>query len=60
MKPSEISLLRTELKSAVRLEDVQYKVKVAARRLADSEGSTLVLLDGEYCYYADEDSMSPL
>lgn len=56
----EIGLLRAELASADRLEDVQHKIKVTARRVADSQGSTLVLLDGDYCYYADEDSMSPL
>lgn len=56
----EFSLLETQLASAGSLEDVQHAIKVAARRAADSEGSTLVLLDGDYCYYADEDSMSPL
>jgi GAF domain-containing protein len=42
------------------LEDVQGVVKVAARQLADSQGATFVLLDGAQCYYADEDSISPL
>lgn len=56
----EIDLLRTELTFAEQLEEVQHLIKVAARRVADSQGSTLVLLDGEFCYYADEDSMSPL
>jgi hypothetical protein len=35
-------------------------VKVAARRLADAQGATFVLLEGDKCYYADEDSISPL
>ncbi|WP_099246901.1 GAF domain-containing protein [Mycobacterium sp. shizuoka-1] len=48
------------LAAAARLEDVQQVVKVAARRLADAHGSTFVLLDHDMCYYADEDSMSPL
>jgi GAF domain-containing protein len=49
-----------QLETAERLEDVQQIVKVAARRLADADGATFVLLDGDFCYYADEDSMSPL
>ncbi len=49
-----------ELRALDRLEDLQNKVKVAARALADAQGATFVLLDGECCYYADEDSMSPL
>ncbi|MCW1960208.1 MAG: GAF domain-containing protein [Mycobacterium sp.] len=60
MIQSEINLLIQELAAADQLEDIQNKVKVAARRIAASEGSTFVLLDGECCYYADEDSMSPL
>ncbi|BBY65102.1 hypothetical protein [Mycolicibacterium helvum] len=35
-------------------------VKVAARRLSDAHGATVVLLDHALCHYADEDSMSPL
>lgn len=49
-----------ELDRAQRLEDVQRVVKQAARRLADAQGATFVMLDGDRCYYADEDSISPL
>lgn len=49
-----------KLASARRLEDVQQVVKVAARQLAGAHGATFVLLDHDMCYYADEDSMSPL
>ena len=49
-----------QLGAAQRLEDVQQVVKVAARQLADAHGATFVLLDHDMCYYADEDSMSPL
>ncbi|TDO18776.1 GAF domain-containing protein [Mycobacterium sp. BK086] len=52
--------IRARLMAAERLEDVQQVVKVAARRLADAHGATFVLLDHDMCYYADEDSMSPL
>ncbi|WP_445168918.1 GAF domain-containing protein [Mycolicibacterium sp. Dal123E01] len=49
-----------QLTAAERLEDIQQVVKVAARRIADAHGATFVLLDHDMCYYADEDSMSPL
>lgn len=52
--------VKQQLTAADKLEDVQQAVKVAARRIADSHGATFVLLDGDQCYYADEDSMSPL
>lgn len=42
------------------VEDVQRVVKTGVRRLLGSGGLTFVLLDHEMCYYADEDSMSPL
>lgn len=53
-------LVARNLDAAERLEDVEQIVKTAARRLADADGATFVLLDGDFCYYADEDSMSPL
>jgi GAF domain-containing protein len=55
-----IDQIGARLSTAERLEDVQQVVKVAARRLADAHGATFVLLDRDMCYYADEDSMSPL
>ena len=55
-----IDQIEARLAAAERLEDVQQVVKVAARRIADAHGATFVLLDHDMCYYADEDSMSPL
>lgn len=55
-----IDQIEAQLGAAERIEDVQQVVKVAARRLADAHGATFVLLDRDMCYYADEDSMSPL
>jgi GAF domain-containing protein len=49
-----------QLETAERLEDVQQIVKVAARKVGRAQGATFVLLDGDMCYYADEDAMSPL
>lgn len=57
---SQIDTLTRQLTAAKQLEDVQHLVKSAARRLAEADGATFVLLDGANCYYADEDSMSPL
>ncbi len=59
-KREVIDQVRTRLRDCERLEDVQQVVKVAARQIADAHGATFVLLDHDKCYYADEDSMSPL
>lgn len=48
------------LDGAATLEEVQRIVRTTARSLLHAHGATLVLLDGDLCYYADEDSMSPL
>jgi putative nucleotidyltransferase with HDIG domain len=49
-----------ELSLARSLPEVQQIVRVAARRLTGADGATFVLRDGERCYYADEDAISPL
>ncbi|GIH01953.1 hypothetical protein Rhe02_00200 [Rhizocola hellebori] len=33
---------------------------MSARQLVEADGATFVALDGEKCFYADEDSISPL
>lgn len=48
------------LAEAATLEEVQRIVRTTARSSLAAHGATLVLLDGDLCYYADEDSMSPL
>jgi GAF domain-containing protein len=48
------------LAEAATLEEVQRIVRTTARASLAAHGATLVLLDGDLCYYADEDSMSPL
>ncbi len=35
-------------------------VRVAARELTDADGATFVLRDGDKCFYADENAISPL
>jgi len=49
-----------ELSLARSLPEIQQIVRVAARRLTGADGATFVLRDGERCYYADEDAISPL
>ena len=49
-----------QLREAERLEDVQRIVRTSARWLVRADGATFVLRDGDQCYYADEDAMSPL
>ncbi|WP_197684035.1 GAF domain-containing protein [Allokutzneria albata] len=47
-------------RSVETLEDVYRVVRGTARSTLRAHGATVVLLDGDKCYYADEDSMSPL
>lgn len=49
-----------ELAAAADLEQVQRVVAKAARDLTGADGATIVFRDGDFCYYADEDAISPL
>ena len=42
------------------LSEVQTIVARAARRVTGADGATFVMRDGDYCFYADEDAISPL
>ncbi|MGA7933667.1 MAG: GAF domain-containing protein [Kovacikia sp.] len=42
------------------LDAIMAAVRMGARRLIGADGATLVLRDGDRCYYADEDAISPL
>jgi signal transduction histidine kinase len=48
------------LHAAEDLSTVQQIVRTAARMLAHADGATFVLRDAGYCFYADEDAISPL
>lgn len=48
------------LSSAKTLAEVMTLVRTAAREIAHADGATFVLRDGEFCFYADEDAISPL
>lgn len=49
-----------ELSLARDLKTIMEIVRHAARQLTSADGATFVLKDGTYCYYADEDAISPL
>jgi putative two-component system response regulator len=49
-----------ELALAPSLLAVQTIVRTTARALARADGATFVLREGDECFYADEDAMSPL
>jgi len=47
--------------SAVRdAQEIMDLVRHGARKLLGADGVTFVLRDGDYCYYAEEDAISPL
>lgn len=49
-----------ELSMARDLETVMRIVRTVARELTGADGATFVLRDGNLCFYADEDAISPL
>jgi diguanylate cyclase (GGDEF)-like protein len=49
-----------ELSLARDLATIQRIVRTTARELTGADGATFVLRDNGYCYYADEDAISPL
>jgi K+-sensing histidine kinase KdpD len=49
-----------ELSMARDLDSVMRIVRRVARELTGADGATFVLRDGDLCFYADEDAISPL
>ncbi|TAK77022.1 MAG: GAF domain-containing protein, partial [Aquabacterium sp.] len=49
-----------ELSRARTLDGVMAVVRRAARKLTGAQGACFVLREGDICYYADEDAISPL
>jgi len=68
MKPNNISpeslqllvLTVQELSLARDLDTVMQIVRTTARKLTGADGATFVLKEGDKCFYADEDAISPL
>ncbi|MBI4852906.1 MAG: GAF domain-containing protein [Acidobacteria bacterium] len=48
------------LSKAHNLEDITRVVRIAARELTNADGATFVLREGENCFYAEENAISPL
>lgn len=48
------------LNGAETAKEVQVILKTSARAAVQAQGATVVELDGDQCYYVDEDAMSPL
>ncbi|UYL09108.1 ATP-binding protein [Bdellovibrio sp. SKB1291214] len=48
------------LSAARNLDTIMTLVRSAAREMAQSDGATFVLKDNGFCFYADEDAISPL
>lgn len=55
-----LPILITELSAARTMEEVMAVVTRAVRTLLRADGATFVLRDGDRCYYAEEDAISPL
>ena len=49
-----------KLSMATNIEAVMQIVKGIARELTKADGATFVLREGDLCYYADEEAISPL
>ncbi len=64
----QVEMLNTELlvdtvqrlSLARDIQEVMRIVRTVARKLTGADGATFVLRDGDRCYYADEDAISPL
>ena len=60
MRAHALAACRSQLATAGTFADIQKAVRTGARRLVDCDGATLVLRDGDRCFYADEDAIAPL
>jgi two-component system CheB/CheR fusion protein len=49
-----------ELSHARELREIMVVVRDAARELTGADGATFVLRDGDHCFYAEENAISPL
>jgi signal transduction histidine kinase len=60
MQPERLLRLVNDLATASDLAAVTGLVRSAARELTGADGITIVLREGDVCYYADEDAIAPL
>ena len=57
---SRSSRIRAELAEAQTLDGVLAVLRAAARTLTGADGVTIVLREGDLCYYAEENAIGPL
>lgn len=55
-----LEAVKHRLATAATLDDIMKTATFAARELLQADGATLVLREGDRCYYAEEDAISPL
>jgi GAF domain-containing protein len=48
------------LEDAESVQEIEVILRGSARAGTGAQGATVVRLEGDHCYYADEDAMSPL
>jgi GAF domain-containing protein len=56
----ELSNTVQRLSSAESIDDVVQTVRASARRVIGAHGVALILRDGDFCHYVDEDAIGPL
>ena len=55
-----LTAVQEDLTRTTTMQEVMTVVRSAARAVARADGATFVLHEGDLCYYADEDAISPL
>lgn len=50
----------SDVRSATTFQELRTATLTAARRIGDADGATFVVLDGDNCFYVDEDAIGPL
>src|ERR1700761_6027416 len=60
--PHEIDLPGTieRLAASETFDDIAKVLRESARRLTGAHGVALILRDGDFCHYVDEDAIGPL
>ncbi len=56
----QLTAIQRELSQAIGSDDLVTRIVRAARELIGADGATLVLRDGDWCYYAEENAISPM
>ena len=60
MKEPYLSFARNALARATDVHQIAKIARSVARRITHADGATVVLRQGEFCFYVDEDAIGPL